>query len=341
MPVLATQTLASPPTNCFGLIQYLQQRLPGYDPSEYLRELNSAYVHVWEEISKLKNHYFTAIKTVTVAAQGTDFDLMFNSNAGLSAAISPRLYQISKMRIQPPSGGLFQATTMYSPTHPDYVSLAANPNAQPTTTGPYYWYLFGRNNVRFALPLAVGTVIEVTYVFWLVQMTYLFNGTISNAGTTVTGVNSNFKSLCQPDFQANLPTTLHNQDEIQAEIVVSQPSSGQQAINQIYQVASITADTTLTTTNAIAPAQVAGSLYILATLPEIPREHIRVIASIAMAKMFSVAGDDARVQEWTAYAQSNMQMMKDSLIERQSNNPATRQRFPFSAIRGRNRVFLR
>src|SRR5262252_4473474 len=110
MPVLplSTQIIpSSPPSNCLGLVQYLQQRLPGYDPSEYLREINAAYIHVWEEIAKLKNQYFTNIATVTVNTAQDSFDLMFNADAALSAPISSRLYQVTKIRVQPPAGGLF------------------------------------------------------------------------------------------------------------------------------------------------------------------------------------------------------------------------------------------
>ena len=92
--------------------------------------------------------------------------------------------------------------------------------------------------------------------------------------------------------------------------------------------------------NAIAPVLAGGSQYVLATVPEIPREHIRVIAAVALAKLYSVAGDDQRVQEWTSLSTANMQMMKDSLIERQSNNPPKKQRFQYGVGR-RNRAFLR
>lgn len=338
MPVLAVQTLSSPPTNAFGLVQYLQGRLPGYDPSEYLRELNSAYVHVWEEVTKLKNHYFTAIKSVTVTKAQFQYDLMFNADAALSAPVSSRLYQITKIRVQPPAGGLFQSVRLLSPTDPDFIALNASATAQPTQSGPYYAHLFGRNNINWALPLAVGTVVEFTYTFWMISMNFLFGGTVSSAGVNVTGSGTNFRSLVQPDFLAALPTT-QAQEEIQAELVSIANTAAN--ISQINRVATITSDTALTTANAIAPALGTSSLYVLATLPEIPREHIRVIASGALKNMYSVAGDDSRVNEWTAIYTSNMQMMKDSLIERQSNNPATRQRFPFSVVRGRNRAFLR
>src|SRR5579871_2456499 len=110
MPAVQQSLLKSPPTNAFGLYQYLAQRIPGYDPSEYLRELNSAYVHVWEEVTKLKNHYFTNIVTVNVVNPQFQYDLMFNTDGGLSAAVSSRLYQVTRIRVLPPAGGLFQAT---------------------------------------------------------------------------------------------------------------------------------------------------------------------------------------------------------------------------------------
>lgn len=333
---LAQTILSSPPTNAFGLLQYLQQRLPGYDPSEYLREINSAYIHVWEEVTKLKNHYFTNIVQVTVANAQFTYDLMFNADGGLSAPISARLYQITKIRIRPPAGGLFQSTDSVSPNDPDFISLAANASGTPTISGPYKWHPFGRNNINFALPLAVGTTIEVTYTFWTIALTFLQNGSISSSGTAVTGSGTNFTQLVPPDFQAALPT-VQGQEEVLSELIAS--TSNAQA-GQVYRVKAITNDTALTLLTAPNPALVASTPYVLATVPEIPREHIRVIGAIAMGKMYSVAGDDTRVREWTAIAQSNIQMMKDSLVERQSNTPPRKGRFQYGVGR-RNRMFLR
>jgi hypothetical protein len=441
MPVISTfGVVKSPPTNCFGLVQYLAQRLPGYDPSEYLRELNSAYVHVWEEISKLKNHYFTNTRTVNVLTGQTSYDLMFNSDGALSAAVSARLYQVTRVRVQPPTGGLFQSVMMLPPNHPDFIALSANPTAALTQTGPYLAYLSGRNQLNWALPLAIGSVIELTYTFWPIALSYISNGAITSQGSVVFGSGTTFTQLVQPDFWTNVPMTypvqpsftlldtnsvawtttvsdtgvlttvqgggqprtlLLNdssaigawqvlvsivgvlstvatgfqttypqvlplsspsgftyllivspggalqtifrggppqiQEQIQAELIVN-PSVT--LGGQIYRVTAIVNDTTLDTATVISPQLGAGNAYILATLPEIPREHIRVIAAIALAAMYSVAGDDARVAEWTAKSQSNLQMMKDALIERQSNNPATKIRFPYGIGR-RNRAFLR
>jgi len=340
MPVVQTlPPLKSPPTNAFGLIQYLQTRLPGYDTSEYLRELNSAYIHVWEEVTKLKNNYFTNIKTVNVLTPQYNYDLMFNVDGALSDSISSRLYQVTKIRVRPPAGGLFQSTVAMQPNAPDFISINANASSTPTQTGPYYWFLSGRNQVNFGLPLGAGTTLEVTYTFWPIALVVLAGGTVSSAGAVVTGAATNFTNLLQPDFQGFLPLVadLNQQENIQAEFICNGtlPLGG-----QIYRVVGIASDTSLTTATPVAPVLAAASPYILATLPEIPREHIRVVAALAMSKMYSVAGDDSRVKEWTAIAMNNIQMMKDALIERQGQNPPQKIRFPYGVGR-RNRTFLR
>ncbi len=336
MPAVQQSLLKSPPTNAFGLYQYLAQRIPGYDPSEYLRELNSAYVHVWEEVTKLKNHYFTNIVTVNVVNPQFQYDLMFNTDGGLSAAVSSRLYQVTRIRVLPPAGGLFQATIAMQPNSPDFIAISANPVSSASQSGPYYWYLSGRNQINWALPLATGTVMEVEYTFWPISLSILSNGTVASSGNSVTGTATNFTNLVQPDFQADQPT-IQGQEEIQAEFVCNGalPSGG-----QIYRVTKITSDTALITFTAINPALPAGSQYVLATLPEIPREHIRVVASIALRNMYSIDGDDARVAEWTGIAEKNVQMMKDALMERQGQNPPAKLRFPYGVGR-RNRAFLR
>lgn len=332
MPVLQTTSLTSPPTNAFGLIQYLQQRLPGYDTSEYLRELNSAYVHVWEEISKLRINYFTNIVTVTVTKAQLQYDFMFNADGGLSVPISQRLYQITRIRVLPSTGGLYSSSRAMAPNDPDFIARASNPTATPAQTGPYLWYQTGRNNVQWAQPLAVGTQLEVTYTFWPIALVATNIGTISSSGVTVTGNGTFFTQLLQPDFQGSLPA-VYGQEEILAELVYA--ANNASANPQINRVKTITNDTTLTTANAISPALSASNQYVLATLPEIPREHIRVIAAIAMRNMYSLAADDSRVTEWTAIAASNMQMCKDSLMERQGQNPPTKKRFPGSIGRSR------
>ena len=331
MPVVnQLPALSSPPTNVYGLYQYLAQRLPGYDPSEYLRELNSAYVHVWEEISKLKNHWFSNLQTLTVVNPQTSFDLQYNADGALSGVLSNRLYQLMRVRVQSPSGSLWQTTKNLSPQEPRFTELSANPQQNPVQTGPYYWYIYGRNNIQFAMPLQKGTVIEFFYTFWPIQLNLTFAGSIQSTDTIITGAGTTFTQLLQPDFQQYQPAA-KAQQEILAELVCN--------TNQIYAIKNIELDTLAETLTTISPTLTVGSPYVLATLPEIPREHIRVIASIAMCKMYSVDGDDQRTEEWAAIAASNMQMMKDSLMERQGQDPPTKKRFPFGIGRG-NRGFL-
>jgi hypothetical protein len=331
---MAIPALSSPPSNAFGLYQYVAQRIPGYDSTEYLRELNSAYIHVWEEISKLRNQYFSQTLSVTVLTSQLTYDLAYNIDNALSGAISPRLYTILRIRVQGPNGSLYQTSRTNGPNDPDFLQIASNPTAQPTLTGPYHWYMIGHNSICFALPLALNTVIEVTYVMWPLALAFLYGGTVSSAGTSVTGTGTNFTQLVQPDFTYALPSTSTSQEVLQAEMIVA----GTNNSGQVYRVNSVITDTSLTTQTAISPV-VAAVPYVLAVLPEIPREHIRVIASIATQKMYSLDGDDSRATEWTGIAEKNIAMMKDSLIERQANNPPKKQRFP-GAI-GRNRTFLR
>lgn len=347
MPALPA--LSSPPTNTFGLAQYLAQRLPGYDFSEYVRELNAAYIHVWEEVSKLKNNYFTNMIQVTVAAPGAqNFDLLYNADGNLTTPLSPRLYQISRIRVLPPNSnfgttGLWQASEILSFQHEDFLTIEAQASPLAVTfTGPYRFVLYGHGRLRSALPLAAGTIMEITYTYWPLALTYMtsnnpFGSTITSAGFTVTGTNTTFTQLVQPDFLPTNPFANNvNEEAIQAELVCN---GGVPAGGQVYRIATIPSDTLLTLISPASPA-FAAQPYVLSMVPEIPREHIRVIAAVALQKMFSVDGDDQRVTEWTAIAAQSMQMMKDSLIERQSNTPPKKRRFQFGVGR-RNRAFLR
>lgn len=337
MPVVTLLSLVkSPPTNAFGLVQYLSQRLPGYDPSEHLRELNSATIHVWEEITKLKNHYFTNTVKVTTVLPQYQYDLMFNADSALSAPVSPRLYQVTKIRFLAPGSTQFATSAALTPNHPDFTQINSASSANPSQSGPYRWYLSGRNQLNMGLPLAVGTVIEVTFTFWPISLAILTAGVVSSTGTAVTGTSTNFTNIVQPDFQYALPN-VQGQEEIQAELICN-PTV--ELGGQIYRVTKITNDISITTKTAVSPVLATGSPYALATLPEIPREHIRVIASLALKNMYSVAGDDTRSGEWTAIYEKNIQMLKDALEQRQGQTPAQKIRFPGSLAR-RNNAWMR
>ncbi len=337
MPILSPSipTLLSGPSNAWGLVQFLQQRVPGYDPSEYLREINSAYIHVWEEITKLRNNWFVNVTNVTVAKSQFIYDFRYNADGGLSAPVSPRLYQIVRIRVLPNSstGNLYQTSRAMTLQSPDFIAISSNPSATPTQTGPYYWVVQGKNSVQFGLPLSIGTVLEVTYSYWPLGLVYMNAGNVTSSGSTVTGTNTFFTQLLPPDFQTLLPNgTGTSQELAEAEFICN--------TGQVYRVATVASDTSLTTVNTISPTLGSNSSYVLATVPEVPREHLRVIASVALPKIYGWIGDDARISEATQIAEKNIQMMKDSLIERQAQDPPRRQRFPYGIAR-RNRAFLR
>lgn len=239
MPILSPSipTLLSGPSNAWGLVQFLQQRVPGYDPSEYLREINSAYIHVWEEITKLRNNWFTNVTTVTVAKSQFIYDFRYNADGGLSTAVSPRLYQILRIRVLPNSatGNLYQTSRAVTLQSPDFIAISSNPSATPTQTGPYYWVVQGKNSVQFGLPLSIGTVLEVTYSYWPLGLVYMNAGTVASSGTTVTGTNSFFTQLLPPDFQSLLPNaTGTNQELAEAELICN--------TNQVYRVTGVASD---------------------------------------------------------------------------------------------------
>lgn len=337
MPILnpSIPTLQSGPSNAWGLVQFLQQRVPGYDPSEYLREINSAYIHVWEEITKLRNNWFTNVAVVTTTKAQFIYDFRYNADSALNAAVSPRLYQIVRIRVLPNSttGNLYQTSRAMTLQSPDFIAISSNPSATPTQTGPYYWVVQGKNSVQFGLPLAIGTQLEVTYTYWPLGLTYISAGNVTSTGTAVTGTNTFFTQLLPPDFQSLLPSgTGTSQELAEAELICNS--------NQVYRVATVTSDTALSTVTAISPTLGANSTYVLASVPEVPREHLRVVASVALPKIYGWVGDDARISEATTIAEKNVQMMKDSLIERQAQDPPRRTRFPYGIAR-RNRAFLR
>lgn len=336
MPVVTAITSQVPQSslNAYRMVRYMMSRCPGYDPSEYLRECNSAYVHVWEEISKIRVNYFTETKVVTVAKGQTTFDLLYNEDAALDQALSSRLYQLIRIRVLPPSGGLYQASRSVYLTKPDFMAISANPSSTPTFTGPYYYCPVGKGSVQWGLPLALQTQMEIFYSYWLVNLGYLADETVTvTAGTTsVVGTNTSFTQICPPDFQDCLPGS--GFQEIIAELELN---------GHTYRVKSITDDTHLTLFTPVATRDANGGVaqnYVLASSPEIPREHHRVIASLALANFYTAVVDDDRAEFWMSVASRNIQMMKDSLIERQGQNPPSKVRFPYGIAR-RNRVFLR
>src|SRR5437879_12598155 len=87
--------------NAQTLINRVTRRIPSYDPSEYLDEINAAYKECWDYILQLDDSYFTDIKVVSIAGPtaAAEVDLMYNSNDALSGPVGNGVFQIDRIRI--------------------------------------------------------------------------------------------------------------------------------------------------------------------------------------------------------------------------------------------------
>jgi len=311
--------------NAISLIKRVSRRLPGYDPSEYLDELNTAYKEVWDKILQLDDSYFTDIKIVTVTTAASEFDFLYNSNGFLSGAISPRYFQIDRIRILQPGDVNWFIATPSGWNTPQLLGQQQLTPQQNALFPPYRYNLFAKGSIKFGNPFPVGTQIEVIYTFNFIELSYLFNGTITVTNNTaaVTGASTNFTQLIGPDFQQGLPGNDQDTD-IGVELVLQN--------NQTYRVKAITSDTALTTITNISPAQSAAT-YNLAMVPDVPDGHHNVISTIATRNIMSTPGNDPRFSVWAGLAEKEFESMADSIMTRQRQMPAQRMRFPQSVLR--------
>lgn len=309
--------------NAQELVNLVARRVPGFDPSEYFSELNDAYQEAWDYVVQLDDSYFTDIKTVTVNVAKDAYDLQWNEDAALSAAVSHRLFQVDRVRV------LFQSSNGWIPSdhlhwnQPDFLAQQQNPTPSPQTTGPIFHVLYGRDQIKFSRPLAVGTQIEVTFSTEFMPLTTLSQGTISSSGATVTGVGTNFTALLGPDFQTDLPGGSFGL-EIEAELIAG---------GKTYRVFNITSDTSMQLITQPSPALPGGTSYILATVPDIPSPHHRLLSTLTTRNMLTTPAEDDRFQEWAAMAKVQIERLKDTVQERQRQKNPRRGRFPFGAVR--------
>lgn len=313
--------------NATSLIQLVSRRIPQYDASEYLSEINAAYQEVWNYILQLDDSYFTDIKIVTVTTAASEFDFLYNSNGFLNTALSPRYFQIDRIRILQPGDVNWYAA---NPRHWNDPYLVGQQQLTPQTSQnfpPYLYNPFAKGSIKFGAPLPINTQIEVIYSFIFLPLTYLFNGTVTVTGgtSTVAGAGTSFTQLIGPDFQSGLPGTDEDTD-IGVELVFPN--------NQTYRVKTITSDTALVTITNVTPTQTAVT-YNLAMVPDTPEGHHNVIATLATRNFMSTPGNDARLPFWVAKAEKELDAMRDSVMTRQRQAPARRGRFPFSAMRQR------
>lgn len=307
------------------MINRVTRRIPSYDPSEYLDEVNAAYKETWDYILQLDDSYFTDIKVVTVTTQAAEFDFLYNSNGFLSSAISPRYFQVDRIRIKQPNDVNWFSAQPKPWNDPQYLGQQQLSPQQASTFAPYLYQLFAKGSILWGAPLPVGTSIEVTYSFTWLPLTYLTNGTITiaNNSASVAGNGTSFTQLIGPDFQLGLPGNDQDTD-IGVELILGNGLT--------YRVKTITNNTALTLISTVTPAQ-ASQNYTLAMVPDIPEGHHNVISTLATRNFMSTPGHDDQLEFWTGMAEKELDSMRDSIMTRQRQAPARRQRFSQSALR--------
>jgi hypothetical protein len=310
--------------NAASLVSLVSSRIPGYDITEYLREINTAYQNCWDKIVQLDDSYFTDIKTVTVNAAAAEFDFLYNSNGNLATTVSNRYFQIDRIRILQPGDTNWIPAQPRGWNDPQYLQIQQSTPQQVATQPPYLYIPFAKGSALFARPLPVGTQIEIVYTFVYVPLTIVSSGTVSSATNVVTGTATTFTQLLGADYQAGLPGTDEDTD-IGIELVLGG--------NQTYRVKTIASDTALTTINPVSPA-VTNAAFSLAIVPDIPEGHHEVISIMATRNMaITPAKDIALAGQMAGMAKEMMDSMRDTIMTRQRQEPARRRRFPQSVLR--------
>jgi hypothetical protein len=309
--------------NAISLINRVARRVPSYSEYEYLDEINTAYKECWDYILQLDDSYFTDVKTVTVTTQAAEFDFLYNSNGFLSSAVSPRYFQVDRIRIRQATDNNWFSAIPSGWNDPAYLGQQQIYPQQASIAPAYRYQLFAKGSILWGQPLPAGTLIEVTYSFIWLPLTYLTNGTVTTSSATVTGTGTNFTQILGMDFQQGLPGNDQDTD-VGVEFIFNN--------NQTYRVKTISSDTAATTVNTIAPAQTAAG-YSLAMVPDIPEGHHNVIATLATRNFMSTPASDSRLAFWASLAEKELDSMRDSIMTRQRQLPARRQRFPQSILR--------
>jgi hypothetical protein len=308
--------------NTQSLLELVTRRVPGYDESEYLSEINQAYSDVWEKIVSLDDTYFTDKKILTVTTASADFDFLYNTGTLYSGSAIPKLHQIIRVRVLAPNTDSWFAARAVHFNDPDFVSQQQGNTPTNQLFGPYLYVVYGKGKIEFGRPLEVATQIEITYEYGYFDLTKVTDGTVSSSAAIVTGTSSHFTTLLPPDYVGQLPGTDIDLD-IDAEIIVA---------GKTYQVKSVASDTSLTL--RVTPGTAfSTSAYVLAAVPVFPETVHNTIADLATRNMFSTPADDARFQTWAAITAEAMEQLARNLMKRQRQTNARKQRFPFGAIR--------
>lgn len=318
--------------NLISLINRVQSRVPGYSTGEYIREINDAYADVWDYILQLDDSYFTDIKTVTVLSQtAAEFDFAWNANGALSAGISNRYFQIDRIRVLQPGQSNWFAAQPRPWNDSQFLMLQQLTPQQPAQNAPYLYVLMSKSSVLFAQPMPVGTQIEVVYTFFFLPLNVTSTGTITTNGTTtiVNGSGTGFTGVVGPDFAGGLPG-IDQDTDIGLEFVIGSVAPTNDGV--AYRVKNVQNDALANTWTVITPA-LTGASFNLAMVPDIPDGHHRVIATRATRNIMSTPAKDPRFAQWAAMDQEQMTMLRDTVMTRQRQQPARRQRFTQSVLR--------
>jgi len=140
-----------------------------------------------------------------------------------------------------------------------------------------------------------------------------------------------------PDYQGSLPG-IDQDTDIGLEFIfglsgtTALPVADSALTNLTYRTLSVQNDTLARTQTAIAPT-LTNSTYILAMVPDIPVGHHRVIATRATRNIMSTPANDPRFAQYAAMDREQVDMMRDTVMTRQRQQPARRQRFTQSVLR--------
>lgn len=318
--------------NALELVNRVQRRLPGYALSEYLDEVNEAYGDVWDKIIQLDDSYYTDTQVVTVVQPLAEFDFRWNWNGGLSAPVSNRYFQIDRIRVLQPGGSNWFAAQPRFWNDQQFLMLQQLTPQQPAQNAPYLYQLFSRGSVLFSNPLPIGSRIEVVYTFVYIPLNLTTQGTITNTTSLISGAGTAFTQIIKPDFANALPN-IDTDSDIECEFVFGINAIGTPVPqNSIYKVKNIQNDTMAQSWAPLTP-NASATNFTLAMVPDIPESHHRVISTVATRNIMSTPGNDPRFAQWAAMAEEQMIMLQDSIMQRQRQQPARRQRFSQSVLR--------
>lgn len=312
--------------NAQSMLDLVKRRVPGYTDTEYLSELNTAYNDVWAELVNLDDTYNTSIREITVATQSADFDLLYNADSRFTGAALPLFLQALRVRVLALNSNIWSVAIPSYFGDEQFKREQSNSAQNPATAGPYYYLIYGKGNLRFGRPLPVGTKIEITYEFWHLDLALVSAGTVTSTSTAVVGTSTKFTELLPPDFVSGYkPSATAIQESIAAEIIVAA---------RTFEVVVLTSNTALTLRTA-PPVDWAAAAFVLATTPVLPLVCHSVICDLATRNILSAPAEDERFDEWAAIAGRNVEKMVATLLTRQRQRHARKQRFPYGARRVR------